>query len=148
MPGKQNARYQRLSELETENRTLVFYEVPHRICSCMEDMIGCFGADRIATLAKELTKKFEIIRRDTLGNLLGWLRENPLHQKGEFVLLVQGNNKAGSDNSEAARVLGILLQTLSVKDAVNIAAGILRYNKNSLYQMALELTGKKDEGSE
>lgn len=148
LPGKQNARCQRLSELETENRTLVFYEVPHRICACMEDMIGCFGADRMATLAKELTKKFEIIRRGTLGELLHWLHEDPLHQKGEFVLLVQGNNKAGAVNSEAARVLGILLQTLSVKDAVNIAAGILRFNKNSLYQLALELTGKKDGGSD
>lgn len=144
LPAKQNARCQRLSELETENRTLVFYEVPHRICSCMEDMISCFGADRIATLAKELTKKFEIVRRGTLAELLGWLHDDLLHQKGEFVLLVQGDNKAGAVNSEAARVLGILLQTHSVKDAVNIAADILRYNKNSLYQRALELTGKKD----
>ena len=131
LPGKQHARQQRLSELAVENRTLVFYEVPHRICSCLEDMIGCFGTDRIAALAKELTKKFEIIRRGTLGDLLNWLQDDPLHQKGEFVLLVQGCSKVGASNTEAARVLAILLQTLSVKDAVNIAAGILHYNKNS-----------------
>lgn len=150
LPGKQHARQQRLSELEVESRTLVFYEVPHRICSCMEDMLDCFGADRIATLAKELTKKFETIRRGTLGDLLNWLQGDPLRQKGEFVLLVQGNSKvaANAGISEATRVLDILLQTLSVKDAVNIAAGILRYNKNSLYQLALELTGKKNKVSD
>jgi 16S rRNA (cytidine1402-2'-O)-methyltransferase len=147
LPSKQHARQHRLSELAAENRTLVFYEVPHRICSCMQDMIGSFGTNRSATLAKELTKKFEMIRRDTLGNLLNWLLDDPLRQKGEFVLLVQGNSNTGVSNAEAIRVLDILLPTLSVKDAVNIAAEILRYNKNHLYQLALELTGKKDEDS-
>ena len=144
LPNKQHARQRRLSELAAENRTMIFYEVPHRICACVEDMVGCFGTDRIATLAKELTKMFEIIRRDTLGALLNWMQDDPLRQKGEFVLLVQGNTRAGTSNTEAIRVLEILLQTMSVKDAVNIAADILRDNKNNLYQLALEVTAKKD----
>jgi 16S rRNA (cytidine1402-2'-O)-methyltransferase len=143
LPNKQHARRSRLTELAAEDRTLIFYEVPHRIHNCLEDMIACLGENRIATIARELTKKFETIHRDSLQNLLSWLTEDPIRQKGEFVLLVQGIQYERASKTESTRVLNILLQTLTVKDAVNIAAEILQVKKNTLYKLALELTGIK-----
>ena len=143
LPNKQHARKTRLAELANEKRTLVFYEVPHRICRCLEDMISCFGAGRVAAIAKELTKKHELIQRDTLINLLSWLTEDEARLKGEFVLLVQGNDQAGASLTEMIRVLEILLQKVSIKDAAHIAAEILGENKNKLYKHALDMAGEK-----
>ncbi len=139
LPNKQAARQKRLAELTDEQRTLVFYEVPHRICACIEDMMGSFGPDRIATLAKEITKHFETIRKDTLAGILDWLQEDPLHQKGEFVLMVHGASAETSDELESVRVLKILLRSLSVKEAAAAAAEIMNGNKNRLYRLAVAI---------
>ena len=140
LPGKSAARKKRLVQLSKEQRTLVFYEVPHRICDSIMDMMICFGAGREATLAKELTKRYETIRKDTLENLLAWLKGEDDRKKGEFVLLVQGSSSREIDESECIRVLNILLQSLSVKEAAAIAARILDESKNRMYQIALGLT--------
>lgn len=143
LPNKQAARQTRLAELAGEQRTLIFYEVPHRICACIEDMVGFFGSERIATLAKEITKHFETIRKDTLAGILGWLQENPLHQKGEFVLMVHGASADTSDELESVRVLKILLHSLPVKEAVAAAAKIMNGNKNRLYRLAIAINKKE-----
>lgn len=146
LASKQQARKMRLAELANEKRTLVFYEVPHRLCSCLEDMVYSFGAGRIAALAKEMTKIHESIQRDTLAGLLSWLREDQARQKGEFVLLVQGADRTELDDLEMRRVLNILLQTVSPRDAARLASEILGGHKNRLYEVALELGGKKGKG--
>lgn len=143
LPNKQAARQTRLAELAGEQRTLIFYEVPHRICACIEDMVGFFGSERIATLAKEITKHFETIRKDTLAGILGWLQENPLHQKGEFVLMVHGASADTSDELESVRVLKILLHSLPVKEAAAAATKIMNGNKNRLYRLAIAINKKE-----
>lgn len=142
LPNKQAARHKCLAELAGEQRTLIFYEVPHRICACIEDMVEFFGPERIATLAKEITKHFETIRKDTLAGILDWLREDPLHRKGEFVLMVHGASADTSDELESVRVLKILLRSLSVKEAVAAAAKIMNGNKNRLYRLAVAINDK------
>ena len=59
-----------MQELAKERRTLVFYEAPHRIVECLADMEACFGSERAATLARELTKTYETIIPATLGTLM------------------------------------------------------------------------------
>ena len=142
LPNKQVARQKRLTELVAEQRTLVFYEVPHRICACIVDMMEIFGSDRNATLAKEVTKHFETIRNDSMAGLLDWLKEDPLHQKGEFVLVVHGAPEETGDERESVRVLKILLRSLSVKEAVAVATEILNGNKNNLYRLAVAINDK------
>ena len=144
LPNKQVARNKRLAELANEQRTLIFYEVPHRICACLQDMIDVFGSGRIATLAKEITKHFETIRKDSLTEILIWVQEDPVHQKGEFVLIVHGNTQNTVEELEASRVLKILLRSLSVKEAASTAAEILNGNKNRLYQLALTIKDKQE----
>ena len=68
--AKQQGRLKQLQSLVEETRTLIFYEAPHRLLACIEDMRSAFGADRIAVLARELTKPFEPIHRASLGELV------------------------------------------------------------------------------
>jgi len=139
LPAKRASRLQRLQELARESRTQVFYEAPHRICRLLEDLIQCYGPQRTATLAKELTKLHETIRKDTLDSLYRWLLEDVTRQKGEFVLIVAGDIASVPENSELERVLKVLLRTMSAREAVGVAAEILKEPRNKLYQLAVRL---------
>jgi 16S rRNA (cytidine1402-2'-O)-methyltransferase len=103
LPRKQGDRRKRLESLRTEDRTLVFYEAPHRIGSALEDMAEVLG-DRPAALARELTKMHEEVRRNTLGGLLEEVRADP--PRGEIVLVVGGaihEHKVEADPEDLAR---------------------------------------------
>lgn len=78
----------RLSELKTENRTLVFFESPHRVVKTLGIMLEIFD-DRQAYMGRELTKKFEQHYRQDISSLLAELKQKP--PKGELVLIVAGN---------------------------------------------------------
>ncbi|MFT5425956.1 MAG: 16S rRNA (cytidine1402-2'-O)-methyltransferase [Gammaproteobacteria bacterium] len=139
LPAKQVARQTRMQALQTEERTMVFHEVPHRIIHFMEDSIDCFGASRQAVIAKEITKLHETIYRDSLENILLWLKEDAVRCKGEFVVVIQGEKTDQFDSAEAKRILQILLKDHSVKDAVKLATEILNGKKNELYKIAMDL---------
>jgi 16S rRNA (cytidine1402-2'-O)-methyltransferase len=139
LPVKQVARQTRMQALQTEARTMVFHEVPHRIINFMEDSIDCFGASRQAVIAKEITKLHETIYRDSLENILLWLKEDAVRCKGEFVVVIQGEKTDQFDSAEAKRILQILLKDHSVKDAVKLATEILNGKKNELYKIAMDL---------
>ena len=139
LPAKSAARRQRLLELVPEERTMVIFEAPHRIQETLVDMIDIFGHTRVATLNKEMTKQYESIYRSTLEGLLQWLKADTAREKGEFVLVVSGNQQKPADDAEAERIVTILLKSMSVRDASQVAAEILGMHKNRLYQMALKL---------
>ena len=69
LPPRAAARRRRLADMAGEGRTMMFFEAPHRIADAVRDMAQAFGEDRPAAYARELTKTFETIRRDTLGGL-------------------------------------------------------------------------------
>ncbi len=138
LPGKSPARQNKLSELADESRTLIFYEAPHRILACLQDMQEIFGSERTAVITRELTKIFETIKKDTLANLLAWVEADDNQQRGEFVVLVQGKPKDTSTiDKQAEHVLDILMQELPLKQASQLAAKITGIKKNTLYQLAL-----------
>jgi 16S rRNA (cytidine1402-2'-O)-methyltransferase len=138
LPAKSKARQNRLMELREEVRTLIFYEAPHRILDLIDDLIQVFGGSREATLAKELTKKFETIRAAQLSELRQWLREDLLRQKGEFVVMVKGQvEPRAGQNLDETEVLSILQSELPLKQAVSLCAKITRQKKNVLYKKAL-----------
>lgn len=142
LPAKDAARRQHLATLAGETRTLIFYEAPHRILDTLQDMAAVFGADRHAVLARELTKTFETIHGDALGNLLEWVRLDNNQQKGEIVLLVKGKVMEGEEakEQEGRRVLRLLLDHLPLSQASALAARITGARKKSLYQFGLALT--------
>jgi len=91
LPHKKG-RKSRIAQLKDETRTVVLYESPHRIERTLEELADALGA-RNAVLARELTKKFEEVRRGTLPGLLDSVKTNP--PKGEIVLVVEGGNNRG-----------------------------------------------------
>lgn len=141
LPAKSSARRQHLQTLADESRTLIFYESTHRIEESLADMAGVFGGERYAVVARELTKRFETIRGDTLQNLIAWIAADANQVKGEFVVMVHGaaERETGEIDAESERVLKLLLEELPVKQAAALAAKITGAKKNALYQFALEL---------
>jgi 16S rRNA (cytidine1402-2'-O)-methyltransferase len=138
LPAKSAARRQRLEELVGEARTLVFYEAPHRVLETLNDMVGVCGGERIAVLARELTKLHETIHRAPLASLRDWVMADSNQQRGECVLLLRGAEAGDDVAAEQARVLRLLLEELPLKQAATLAAKITGGKKNALYELALE----------
>ena len=88
LPPKSAARRKRLEVLKEQERTIVLYESPHRVLSTLRDIVDVFGEAPMAC-ARELTKKFEEVRRGTAAELLAHFEHHP--PRGEFVLVLHPN---------------------------------------------------------
>ena len=142
LPPKPGARRRALETLARETRTMVFYESPRRVTGAIEDMVALFGADRSGALARELTKAHEQTVHGTLGQLAGWLHDGQVPLKGEFVLVIGGDDKPPSGlDVETDHLLNELMTRLSVSDAARMAARITGQGRSGLYRRALELQG-------
>ena len=144
LPARGEARRKRLTALAGVAHTLVFYEAPHRIKALLADAASILGADREACIARELTKKFETIRQDTLGGLSDWMEQDPNRSRGEFVLIIAGAVEQQTDNAELTRLLKILLESLSLKQAVRIATQLTGAGRNEVYDLAVGFRKKAD----
>jgi len=139
LPSKGGNRRSRLQALVNETRTLIFYESPRRVQSSIEDMLNCFGGDRAAVVARELTKTYETIKQGSLAELSAWLVDNPSQQRGEFVVIVAGAAEVDEDEQAVRRVLGILMADLPVSQAATLTAQICDQKRNKIYKLAQEL---------
>ncbi len=83
-------RKTKLDSLVEEKRTMIFYESPHKIGRTLSDLAQTFGAERKASLSREISKKFEETLRGTLTELVAITEKRNL--KGEMVLVVEGNH--------------------------------------------------------
>lgn len=141
LPAKAAGRRARLEQVKEEPRTLIFYEAPHRILECLQDMQAVFGDERPALLARELTKTFETLKGMPLAELAAWVVADSNQQRGECVVLVAGWQAPEGEeavSAEAMRVLNLLLAEMPLKRAAALAAEITGVRKNLLYQVALE----------
>ncbi len=148
LPPRDGRRRQRLADLVDEQRTMVFYESSHRIAATLEAMARAFGSDRQAAVAREMTKLFETVRNDSLGNLLRWLGEDPDRERGEFVVIVAGHGRA-VDSTLSARdrkLVDILLTVLPLKRAVEVATRVSGASRNRLYEYAVDAAARADDG--
>lgn len=140
LPSKKMQREAALQELADTQATLVFYEAPHRIVETMDALASTLGPARQVVIARELTKLFEEIHRCALADAPAWLAENANRQKGEFVVVVEGAAPPDEElDTEADRILKILLAECPVKQAATLAAQITGRKKNALYERALQL---------
>jgi 16S rRNA (cytidine1402-2'-O)-methyltransferase len=146
LPAKAAARRAHLETLASESRTLIFYEAPHRLAEALDDMVVVLGAQRRATVSRELTKKFET----TYGGTLAELRQQAGHDaamaRGEIVIVVAGSASGASNavSLNAEQVLRALLADLPPSQAAKIAARITGEKRNELYEKALQLADRKD----
>lgn len=145
LPAKAVLRKNRLLELEHESRTMIFYESPHRMLHSLEDMISVFGKNRLATLARELTKVFETIYKTSLEELLSFVKTNPMQLRGEIIILVEGAKetpaKSTNFDAETMHLLKVLSKELPPNQAVKLATKILpnSVNKKKLYNAMVDL---------
>ena len=139
LPSKHMARLKRLEELMPEERTLIFYEAPHRIIPMISDMLEVLG-DRKAVATRELTKIHEEAIRGTLSEVLKRLEEGTI--KGEFTVIVHGKeiDQTRQDIDPVEYLKNLMLhQGLSAKDAIIAAAKELGLPKKELYSASLKL---------
>ncbi|ARU58702.1 SAM-dependent 16S rRNA C1402 2'-O-ribose methyltransferase [Oleiphilus messinensis] len=140
LPAKQTPRLKRLELLRDLDSTLIFYESPHRIEVCVEDLISIFGEDRKVSLARELTKTFETIKTASLGELKQWIAADHNQTKGEMVVLVEGVARTLDHNIvDARKLLEQLLPLLPLKKAAAVAAAQYGASKNELYDYGVSL---------
>ena len=140
------SRREHLDALKKEQRTMIFYEAPHKLLTTLTDLREVFGGDRPISLCRELTKLHEEVVRTTLAEAVTRYTETP--PKGEFVLIVAGapaeQQEAPSENDAAARVSQLMAEGVSRKDAVKQAAKELGLPKNVVYDIALKGFGAED----
>ena len=136
--NKKNRRAH-LEELRQEQRTMIFYEAPHKLNATLADLAEVFGPDRRISLCRELTKLHEEVRRTTLGEAMAWYEENP--PRGEFVLVVEGAAESAKETPTLEqgleRVAQLRAEGLSLKDAARQAAKETGLPKNELYGRAM-----------
>lgn len=135
IPRKQGERQRLWQTLEHETRTMVFFESPHRILESLESALAVLGAERQATVSRELTKKFEQTVRGTLADLVEWAKTEP---KGEMVIVIAG---AAATEHQAIDVVDQVLQLVAagspLKPAVAEIAQAAGVSKSELYDLVL-----------
>ncbi|SFJ33121.1 16S rRNA (cytidine(1402)-2'-O)-methyltransferase [Celeribacter neptunius] len=146
-PSSRGARLKFFSTFAPVPATLGFYESPKRIHRTLEELCDTLGENRPAAMCRELTKRFEEVRKGTLRELEESLRDAPV--KGEIVLLVgraeQGEVSEADLDTDLAEALG----AMSLKDAAVEVALKHGLKKRDVYQRALALAEElKAEGAE
>lgn len=133
------SRREHLESLVGEQRTMIFYEAPHKLLATLQSMAEVFGEDRRISLCRELTKLHEEVIRTTLGGAIALYHQQP--PKGEFVLVVAGaapvEKTAATAEDAVSRVKELVAQGLSRKDAIKQTATELALPKNEVYEAAL-----------
>ena len=135
------SRKEHLDSLVSEQRTMIFYEAPHKLLSTLESMAEAFGEDRPISLCRELTKLHEEVVRTTLGGAISLYTEQA--PKGEFVLVVAGakppEKVAFTADDAAKKVAQLMGGGMSRKDAIKQTAKELDLPKNVVYDAALNI---------
>jgi 16S rRNA (cytidine1402-2'-O)-methyltransferase len=153
LPAKPADRREALLQIRSEERTLVFYESPHRLRNSLKDMLNVFG-ERQAVAARELTKLHEEFVRGSLKQLCDHFKEN--EPKGEFVVMVEAAEHV--DHSTQEKWAGVSIadqliqlmkeQHLSKTEAVKAVCKMRDLPREVVYQIATEIKLEKEETGE
>ena len=139
LPVNRGQRRERLQALLGEERTILFYEAPHRLQGTLEDLHAAFG-DRPLALCRELTKLHEETRRTTLAQAVDWYRDN--EPRGEYVLVVGGAAPAAEGAVSLEEGVALVLERRArgdrMKDAVRQVAADTGLARNELYDASLQ----------
>ncbi len=146
LPAVKKERSERLCEIQNDTRTLIFYEAPHKLLTTLTDLKEVLG-DRNLAVCRELTKKFEEIYRGSISEAVKHFTDTP--PKGEFVLIVEGANKAEllqrereSLPSPEELLKSMESEALYGKELVKAVAEKLKLPKREVYETYLKMTKK------
>lgn len=134
------SRQDHLQSLAGEQRTMVFYEAPHKLLNTLQDLLRAFGPDRRISLCRELTKLHEEVIRTTLQGALDYYQD--LAPRGEYVLVLEGAAPPAQTELTLEDALTLVSQKveqgLSRKDAIKQTAKETGFAKNALYDAAMK----------
>ena len=133
-------RFAHLDSLRAEQRTMIFYEAPHKLAGTLSDLRQVFGGTRRICLCRELTKLHEEALRMTLDEAVAYYETQA--PRGEYVLIVEGARESAepavTQDDAVARVQELIAQGYSKKDAVRQVAAETGFPKNALYDAVLK----------
>ncbi len=140
LSAKAKQRRSHLEQLKSEERTLIFYESPHRLRSTLQDIKEIFGEDRQIVLARELTKMYEEFWRGTIAGACSYYEQKiPI---GEYTLVVAGNSptqRLFTQEELTHELETIMNQGISPSQASRQLAASTSLPRRELYQLALSL---------
>lgn len=139
---KASERNSKLNELKNEKHTMIFYEAPHKLMRTLNDFLANFG-DRQIAVCRELTKKYEEVKRGSVSEIISYFGEKPI--KGEFVLVVEGApvEEVVYEISVREHVLSLMGNGIDKKEAISLVAKERKIPKKEVYKTMLE--GDNDE---
>lgn len=131
LPRKVGERRRVIAALAGEQRTMVFFEAPHRLADSLQDLADTFGADRNAAVCRELTKTYEEVVRAPLGELADWASEGT---RGEITLVVEG---AGAPHTDPDQAIDAVAERVAAGERLKTAcaevAAATSHSKKALY---------------
>lgn len=149
LPPEKKERQQILKELQTETRTILLYEAPHRLVRTLEELLENLG-DRRLTVCRELTKKHETVFVTTVGEALEYYRNS--EPKGECVLVLEGRSRREMEEEEQAAWEQISIeehmkhyedQGIDRKEAMKLVAKDRGMKKRDIYRYLVEQSDKE-----
>jgi 16S rRNA (cytidine1402-2'-O)-methyltransferase len=147
LPVKGQERRDRLEALQTEARTLILYESPHRLRQTLKDLSEVLGTGRAIALARELTKLHEEVWRGSLEEAIAHYRDR--EPQGEFTLVIAGSDLVEpmlSESALRAELQHLLSQGLSRSQASRQLAQKTSLSRRQIYQLALAIPDEDSEG--
>jgi len=137
LSARDSERRTQLAALASEPRTLVFFEAPHRIGAMLADLAEAFGGERLAVVARELTKLHETIYRGALSQLAAQATQEPNFARGEITLVVQGAPVAVTtvDRQLLKRTIELLAKELPPGKAASLAAQLTGATRSEAYNL-------------
>ena len=139
LPAQKGDRRKRLDGLKNEERTMIFYEAPHKLRATLDDMLDAFGKDRRIALCRELTKLNEDTERTTLEGAVATYKER--EPRGEYVLVIEGGSGEGAEDnpllslSPEEHVAHYEALGMKRMDAIKAAAKDRGMSKSDLYKI-------------
>jgi 16S rRNA (cytidine1402-2'-O)-methyltransferase len=144
LPRKDGERRRALAALAAEPRTMIFFEAPHRLAVTLAAMADVLGADRPAAVCRELTKTYEEVRREPLGDLARWAGDHDV--LGEITVVVAGRPETPPAPEDVDRLAAEVVRRAAagerLKDAAAAVAAASGVAKNALYEAALAARGR------
>ncbi|WP_341527533.1 16S rRNA (cytidine(1402)-2'-O)-methyltransferase [Nostoc sp. UHCC 0302] len=145
LPAKGQQRREHLESLQTESRTLIFYESPHRLRETLEDLAEVWGSDRQIVLGRELTKLYEEFWRGTIAEAIAHYDQR--EPQGEYTLVVAGNPPSETQLTEAqlkVELQHLISQGISRSQASRQLAKFTSLTRRQIYQLALSIVLSSD----
>ncbi len=140
LPARRAARQRRLETLAAETATLVFYVPARDLPEVLGDAAGALGGERTATVARELTKQFETVRRDSLRRLGDWVGADSDQQRGEAVLVIDGApERGGSAGVDATTLARELARELPPARAARVLARTTDLDRRAAFELVERL---------